>query len=132
MVSAACGDADDPSSTPTADVSTSPVTLATPEEFGALVEGDPDVPLVNVHIPYEDHIEGTDAFIPFDSILESGDLPTDKTAPIALYCRSGNMSAQAAEDLVEAGYTDVIDLRGGMNAWEADGNGLLDDPSAAD
>ena len=89
------------------------------------------MPLINVHIPYEGHIDGTDAFIAFDSILESPDLPDDKSAPIALYCRSGNMSAQAAADLAGAGYTNVLDLDGGMNAWQGDGNTLLDDPSAA-
>ena len=90
------------------------------------------MPVINVHIPYDDHIEGTDAFIAFDSILESPDLPTDKAAPIALYCRSGNMSAQAAAALVDAGYTDVVDLDGAMNAWEASGNPLVDDPSVAE
>ena len=88
--------------------------------------------MINVHIPYEDHIDGTDAFIAFDSILESTDLPSDRSAPIALYCRSGNMSGQASADLAAAGYTNVIDLEGGMNAWEADGKTLLDDPSAVD
>ena len=88
--------------------------------------------LINVHIPYNDHIEGTDAFIAFDSILDSEDLPTDKAAPIALYCRSGNMSAQASAVLADAGYTNVIDLDGGMNAWEASGNPLVDDPSVTE
>ena len=90
------------------------------------------MPLINVHIPYEDHIDGTDSFIAFDSILESADLPTDKSAPLALYCRSGNMSGQASAVLADAGYTNVIDLDGGMNAWEASGNPLIDDPSVAE
>jgi phage shock protein E len=38
-----------------------------------------------------------------------------------LYCRSGNMSAEAAETLVGLGYTDVWDVRGGMIAWERAG-----------
>lgn len=131
-VSAACGGGGESSSSTTVDPVANPVDLATPEEFGAFVEANPDVPLVNVHIPYEDHIVGTDAFIPFDSILESDDLPTDMSAPIALYCRSGTMSAQAADDLADAGYTNIIDLEGGMNAWEAGGNDLLNDPSAVE
>lgn len=101
---------------------------------GALVDAldaNPDLPLINVHIPYEGHIDGTDEFIAFDSILESSDLPDDRSAPIALYCRSGNMSAQAATALIDAGYTNVIDLDGGMNAWYAAGYQLLDDPTAA-
>ena len=135
-MAAACGDSDPPvARTPASTIAISiadSITLATPAEFSSILAADPDLPLVNVHIPYEDHIDGTDAFIAFDSILESPDLPSDKSAPIALYCRSGNMSGQAAAALADAGYTNVIDLDGGMNAWEAGGNSLVDDSSAAD
>ena len=109
-----------------------PVERVDPAGLSAALVARPEMPLINVHIPYEEHIEGTDEFSAFDSILDSPDLPTDKTAPIALYCRSGNMSAQAAAALVQAGYSDVIDLAGGMNAWEASGNPLVDDPSVAE
>lgn len=110
----------------------SPIELLDPADFDAALAADAEMPLINVHIPYEDHIDGTDAFISFDSVLESAELPTDKTAPIALYCRSGNMSAQASAVLADAGYTNIIDLDGGMNAWEASGKSLIDDPSVAE
>lgn len=100
-------------------------------DFGEFIADDPDVPLVNVHVPYDGHIEGTDAFVSFDSILDWDGLPADRSAPIALYCRSGSMSAEASDDLANAGYTNVIDLDGGMNSWTADGRELLDDPTAA-
>lgn len=135
-VSTACGGSDTSEASLPAVEATSPesnpVELIDPDEFGGALAARPEMPLINVHIPYEDHIEGTDAFIAFDSILESADLPTDKAAPIALYCRSGNMSAQASAALADAGYTNVIDLDGGMNAWEADGNPLISDPSVAE
>ncbi len=38
--------------------------------------------------------------------------PVAKDSWIALYCRSGNRSAQAAEILKKAGYTRVIDIGG--------------------
>jgi rhodanese-related sulfurtransferase len=132
LISAAgCAGSDEPAtSAAPATIAAASVLLA-PPAFADFVDSHPDIPLINVHIPYEKHIEGTDAFIPFDSILESPDLPADKNAPIAIYCRSGNMSAQAATELVAAGYTNVIDLDGGMNAWAAAGDTLLDDPAAA-
>jgi len=117
--------------TPTSSAAT-PIALVGPSEFDDALAQDPDRILINVHIPYEDHIADTDAFIPFDSILDSPDLPSDRAAPIALYCRSGNMSAQASADLAEVGYTDIIDLDGGMNAWEADERSLVNDPTADD
>lgn len=94
--------------------------------FTEYLDAEPSVTIVNVHVPYAGHLEGTDAFVPFDEISEWVDLPDDRDAPIALYCRSGNMSAQSTAALVDLGYTNIVDLDGGMNAWVAAGNELLE------
>lgn len=44
-------------------------------------------------------------------------LPADRS--IVLYCQSGRRSAQAARKLFEAGWSEVIHLEGGLNAWKA-------------
>jgi rhodanese-related sulfurtransferase len=94
--------------------------------LAAMLE-DKEFPLINVHIPYQGEIEGTDSFIPFDEIGQNLDsLPSDKEARIVLYCRSGSMSATAARELVGLGYTDVWNLDGGMIAWKQAGYPLLD------
>ncbi len=78
--------------------------------------------LINVHIPYEGELAGTDAFIPYDRISQDPTrLPTDRAAAIVLYCRTGRMSAEAATTLVRLGYRNVRHLTGGMDAWQAAG-----------
>lgn len=112
--------------------SNDPIRLLDSAEFADFIDANPEVDVINVHVPYQGHIAGTDDFVDFSRILEHEGLPTDLDEAVVLYCRSGSMSGQAAEDLVSAGYTNVVDLSGGMNAWEASGRDLLtDDPGSS-
>ena len=96
------------------------------QQLAELLE-DTDVALVNVHIPYQGELPQTDLFIPYDEIAENlGHLP-DKDAPIVLYCRSGGMSTAAAQELTSLGYTNVLEVDGGFNAWKAAGHELLNE-----
>jgi rhodanese-related sulfurtransferase len=88
---------------------------------------DKDFLLVNVHVPYEEQIEPTDEFVPFDDIEGRLDAFPQRDAKIVVYCRSGSMSAIAAETLVELGYTNVWNLDGGMGAWREAGYPLATD-----
>lgn len=90
------------------------------DEFAAALD-DPDAVVLNVHVPYEGDIPGTDAFVDYRQIGSWTALPSDPTARIVLYCRSGNMSNQAAMTLTMMGYRNVSHLAGGMNAWRSEG-----------
>jgi rhodanese-related sulfurtransferase len=77
--------------------------------------------LVNVHIPYEGEIPGTDVHIPYDEIDQALDRLGGFDAKLVLYCRSGRMSTTATNRLAELGYTQLYHLAGGMRAWTAAG-----------
>ncbi|MBI5944696.1 MAG: rhodanese-like domain-containing protein [Chloroflexi bacterium] len=86
-----------------------------------------DFVFINVHTPFAGNITGTDLSIAYDQIIDPANLeqlPADKSAKIVLYCRSGRMSAIAAEALVKKGYTNIWDLAGGMVDWEQAGFNL--------
>jgi phage shock protein E len=77
--------------------------------------------LVNVHVPYEGEIPGTDAFIPYDQIAGQLDALPFGAQAVVIYCRSGNMSNQAAQAMVAAGAPPFYELSGGFYAWESAG-----------
>jgi len=55
--------------------------------------------------------------------IEASDFATqiaalDKNATYAVYCRSGNRSGTALEQMSAAGFNHVYDLAGGIGAWQ--------------
>ncbi len=78
--------------------------------------------LINVHVPDEGDIPGTDRKIPYTELVKDPSLlKLDKDSPVVIYCMSGRMSEIAARALVQNGYSRVIILEGGMLAWEEAG-----------
>jgi phage shock protein E len=51
----------------------------------------------------------------------------DKNGDYAIYCRSGNRSGQALSFMRSFGFTNVLDLKGGVIAWEKTGHRLCSD-----
>lgn len=89
-----------------------------PVQFQELIKNE-EVFILDVHTPQQTHIPGTDSFIPFDQISQNLDkLPPDKSTPIAVYCRSGGMSAGVSQELIDLGYKTVYDLSGGIKAFK--------------
>ncbi|MEI6890623.1 MAG: rhodanese-like domain-containing protein [Pontiella sp.] len=80
-----------------------PTDLAKQVEQGAL--------LIDTRTPSEfsgGHVKGA-INIPHDQIVQRiGQYETDPSKPIIVYCRSGNRSSLARHDLIEAGYTNVV------------------------
>ena len=73
----------------------------------------------SINIPVSEFQENLDAWTP--------KFPTD--VPLILYCKAGFRSAIAAQILFDAGFTNAVDLLGGMDEWvETYGENYLFDP----
>ncbi len=44
----------------------------------------------------------------------------DKTKPVYVYCKAGGRSAEAVEILQEKGFKKIVELDGGIDAWNDD------------
>jgi rhodanese-related sulfurtransferase len=77
--------------------------------------------LVNVNSSALELIPETDFTVAFDEIEENLERFPDKDQPAVLYCQAGGLSRSSAADLVELGFSNVVWLTGGINAWKRAG-----------
>ncbi|MEW6035168.1 MAG: rhodanese-like domain-containing protein [Candidatus Micrarchaeota archaeon] len=87
--------------------------------------------LLDVHVPeVQEHLNGTDAFIPYDAIGQNLDkLPQQRDAKIVVYCRTGRMSADASQKLADLGYTNVYNVMDGIGSYrDTEGAGIQTGP----
>jgi rhodanese-related sulfurtransferase len=90
--------------------------------FEAKISADSTLQLVDVRTPEEynsGHIQGAVNYNIADPNFGANLDKLDKTKPVLVYCAVGGRSARAAGQLQKKGFTQVFDLKGGMNAWRA-------------
>ena len=92
------------------------------EEFDQAIEENESAFLLDVRTQTEweqdGHLENA-TLIPHSELEErEGELPSEKDRMILLYCRSGNRSQDAAQTLVDLGFTNIIELESGINGWK--------------
>lgn len=92
----------------------------------------PDVQLVDVRTQ-EEYNEGhikegriLNLNVQKDDFMSKAKKLLDKKRPVAVYCRSGKRSANAANKLSAEGY-EVIDLKGGILEWQSRGKKVYKD-----
>lgn len=87
-----------------------------------------EVQLLDVRTPLEFaevHIEGAVNVDIYDSeFVQNVEKSMDKGKKLYIYCRSGARSQQAASILAREGY-DLVNLDGGIIAWNASGKPLV-------
>lgn len=94
-----------------------------PFEAAQEIEGG-DVVLIDTREPHEyeeAHLEGGKLVPPGLLADQIGAAAPDRSARTILYCRSGNRSYKAAEQMQALGYEDVASMAGGILAWQEQG-----------
>src|ERR1700722_2794299 len=91
------------------------------EELKARIDAGESLHLLDVREPFEHedfNIGGL--LLPLGRVknMETGDIDDWKDLEVICYCRSGNRSGQACMILETAGFSNVKNLSGGMNAWQ--------------
>lgn len=93
----------------------------TVEEIKSLLDEGSPIHLVDVREPHE-HAEFNigGLLLPLGQVqtLQIEPIEDWKNEPVYLYCRSGNRSGQACMMLETMGFTNVINVTGGMLAWK--------------
>ncbi len=103
-----------------AGTATSGVRVDDPQAVADLLAEEPDRVVIDVRTPEEfaaGHLEG--------AVLVDYNAPDfaeriaefDRDGDYVIYCRSGNRSAGARDVMTEQGFTDVVDVDGGIVAW---------------
>jgi hydroxyacylglutathione hydrolase len=94
----------------------------TAQDLDRLLHENPDVQVADVRRPpeWEDgHIEGA-MLLPLNQAAKmAGKL--DKSRPVAVHCKGGYRSAIASSLLLRAGFKQVLNVKGGFDAWKAAG-----------
>jgi molybdopterin/thiamine biosynthesis adenylyltransferase/rhodanese-related sulfurtransferase len=104
-----------------------PVEEIEPFEAAQEIEGG-DVVLIDTREPHEyqeSHLDGGKLVPPGLLADEIVTAAPDKSARTIVYCRSGNRSYKAAEQMEALGYTDVASMAGGILAWQEQGLPVL-------
>ncbi|MCB0397505.1 MAG: rhodanese-like domain-containing protein [Flavobacteriales bacterium] len=91
------------------------------EEFAQTLEQNPGK-IVDVRTPEEfsgGHLQGAMNFnVNADDFMALCEAGLDKSQPVYVYCKSGGRSATAANMLKEAGFSNIINMEGGITAWK--------------
>jgi len=83
--------------------------------------------ILDVRTPEEfatGYIHGAVNYNIYDADFDQRIAKISKDKAVFVYCKAGGRSAEAAAKLIKLGFTEVYDLKGGVMAWTAKGNGL--------
>jgi len=96
----------------------------TQEDWRAEVAKDPNAVIIDVRTAEECTSGIVENALMFDffqpDFFQREIMKLDNTKTYFVYCRSGNRSAHACQMMEGLGFQNVVNLMGGMLAWDAD------------
>lgn len=100
------------------------ITTITPQKLSELIHSGAAVELIDVRTPVEYrevHVSSA-RNVPLDQ-LNAAQFAAGRSAaePLYVICRSGSRGKQACEKFLAAGYTNVVNVEGGTQAWDQAG-----------
>lgn len=93
------------------------------EKFNGLIAANKKS-LIDVRTPGEfadGHITGASNLNVLNASFASNIQKMDKSKTYLVYCRSGNRSGKAMQQMKNAGFTKIYNLAGGVKAWKSAG-----------
>lgn len=93
----------------------------TVEELKARIDKGEDINLLDVREPHERadfNIGGRHVPLGKIQTMQYDDLEDWKDKEVIIYCRSGNRSGIAGQFMEQTGFTNTVNLMGGMLAWQ--------------
>lgn len=100
------------------------ITTITPQKLSELIHSGAAVELIDVRTPVEYrevHVSSA-RNVPLDQ-LNAAQFAAGRSSaePLYVICRSGSRGKQACEKFLAAGYTNVVNVEGGTQAWDQAG-----------
>ena len=97
----------------------------TVQDFKQKIDNDEEVFLLDVREPFEQYQSNIDyehsTLIPVDQLADRlNEIEDQKDEEVVCMCRSGSRSAEACKLLEEKGFSNVKNLKGGINQWAKD------------
>lgn len=92
--------------------------------FSKAIQATPNAQILDVRTPEEyasEHLQQAQNVNWLSTDFVTNVSKYDKSKPTFVYCKSGRRSHQAAEKLAELGFTNIIEMEGGILKWTAEG-----------
>ena len=98
--------------------------LIDPVAFKKEIAATPNAQILDVRTPEEyasEHLQNAQNVNWLSADFVANTSKYDKSKPVFVYCKSGGRSHKAAEKLAELGFSNIIELEGGILKWDAAG-----------